>query len=162
VRPEDDKLFKSLCIINVNTEKIELKAMAIPFTPFEQKVKSNITMDSAGLKSDVSFEMSTGQSATESTAMLSPPTAPILIPEEAETRKLGTHANGKDNFGKVDLFGMQSVENRLGITYPESMGGYPWSTMDGVYFSRVPNGWVRHEMGTQITLQISKSRRLLT
>ncbi|CCD34964.1 hypothetical protein BofuT4_P082860.1 [Botrytis cinerea T4] len=37
VRPEDELLFKNLCIANIPPERIELKATALPFTPSEQR-----------------------------------------------------------------------------------------------------------------------------
>lgn len=39
VRPEDELLFKNLCIANIPPEKNELKATALPFTPNEQRSK---------------------------------------------------------------------------------------------------------------------------
>ncbi|CAD6444932.1 00e710f2-5e23-469f-9950-15a5ff650ff5 [Sclerotinia trifoliorum] len=39
VRPEDELLFKDLCIANIPPEKNELKATALPFTPSEQRSK---------------------------------------------------------------------------------------------------------------------------
>lgn len=43
VRPEDEHLFKNLCIANVLPEKNELKATALPFTPSEQRSKNELT-----------------------------------------------------------------------------------------------------------------------
>ncbi|KAF7857190.1 hypothetical protein EAF04_009431 [Stromatinia cepivora] len=39
VRPEDELLFKNLCIANIPPEKNELKATALPFTPSEHRSK---------------------------------------------------------------------------------------------------------------------------
>ncbi|POS83783.1 hypothetical protein EPUL_005049 [Erysiphe pulchra] len=40
VRPEDDDLFKNLCITNISHEKFGLKATATPFTPVDTKSKA--------------------------------------------------------------------------------------------------------------------------
>ncbi|TAQ90901.1 hypothetical protein B7494_g758 [Chlorociboria aeruginascens] len=45
VRPEDESLFKNLCIANITPEKNELKATAAPFTPIEPRSKVEPTMD---------------------------------------------------------------------------------------------------------------------
>lgn len=41
VRPENELLFKNLCITNIAPEKNELKATALPFTPSERKPKTS-------------------------------------------------------------------------------------------------------------------------
>ncbi|RAL63692.1 hypothetical protein DID88_003735 [Monilinia fructigena] len=43
VRPENELLFKHLCITNIPPEKNELKATALPFTPSEQRSKISTT-----------------------------------------------------------------------------------------------------------------------
>ncbi|RKF60789.1 putative ubiquitin carboxyl-terminal hydrolase 19 [Erysiphe neolycopersici] len=40
VRPEDDDLFKNLCITNISNEKVSLKATATPFTPVDTKSRA--------------------------------------------------------------------------------------------------------------------------
>lgn len=40
VRPEDDDLFKNLCITNISHEKVSLKATATPFTPVDTKSRA--------------------------------------------------------------------------------------------------------------------------
>jgi len=80
-RPEDEHVFKNLCTVNVQSEKIELKATAPSFTPTETKAKSEVT--AAAVSSALTREgdrkepLKVSVSGQQPTAMTEHPLSPL-------------------------------------------------------------------------------------
>ncbi|KAI9641448.1 hypothetical protein NHQ30_010255 [Ciborinia camelliae] len=111
VRPEDELLFKHLCIANIPPEKNELKATALPFTPSEQRSKieptgtSDVVEGSRGHVNPANsgFQSQAVTKSQNSTATSSSPVHNIAPASEPDNlMKANDNTSGSERLSKSD------------------------------------------------------------